>query len=84
MKWKSHLVVLIENLHPEVDIEYQGCQLVALVAKYGVTRKVERQSDSELINGLTDDHFPHSSRDQLGGRTLWHPVKYARSRRVCC
>lgn len=57
------LLVLIEYLHPHKRIEDGALESVMLtrgiVGENTCTSKVEYEGYNELINRLSNDHFPH-------------------------
>ena len=62
------LLILIEDLHPDKGIEYQGLQLIllafSLVGQHTFAGKIEDESHDQLVNRLPNNHFPHCERNK--------------------
>lgn len=65
-------VEFVEDLHPDEGVEDDCVELClddrvgGVVAEDGSTGEVEDKGDDELVDGLTDDHFPHVGCDEWG------------------
>ena len=67
MQW--HLLVLIENLHPDERIEDHGLEnsfriVVTREIKNFLPSKIEDESHDKLVDRLPDDHLPHGTSNQ--------------------
>lgn len=75
-------VVLVEELHPHIDVEHQSLKLLDL--KLGV--RVEQvpsgvmhsEDDCQLVHGLAQDHLPHGDADNRGVARLGLPLQEIR------
>jgi hypothetical protein len=62
---KAAAVELVEDLHPDEHVEYDGIELkffalnIGVVAKNRIALKVQNKHNNKLENGLSDDHLPH-------------------------
>ncbi|GJD01142.1 hypothetical protein ColKHC_09967 [Colletotrichum higginsianum] len=79
-------VVLVEELHPDVDVEDHGLQRRAVGgrggAEEGVAGVVQGEHDGELVDGLAEDHLPHGDVDDGRVARLGAPLEEVRGRVV--
>jgi hypothetical protein len=63
-------VVLIEKLHPHVNVQYQRLELLYLKLSVRIEQVpasvMNNKNNYQLIDGLANDHFPHRDRDNRG------------------
>lgn len=83
---RGDLLELIEELHPYVSIEDHCFQCLLLgicrVSEDLVSREIQSQSHRQLVNGLSDNHFPHVQSDQRCRLWLRQPIENLRIRRI--
>jgi hypothetical protein len=83
---KTATVELIENLHLHEGIEYESVHprlfLVALIRQDLGPSKVKDEGDDELVDGLSDYHFPHCESNQWSGLWVGFPIQQASCWRI--
>jgi hypothetical protein len=78
------LLVLIEYLHPDEGVEDESPQFGFCKSQDPFAAKIQNQRYYELVDGLSDDHFPHRQGDQRSRLRFWLPFEQAWRRRIGC
>jgi hypothetical protein len=78
------LLVLIEYLHPYEGIEDESPQFGFFESQDTFATEIQDQCHYELVDGLSNDHFPHRQGDQRSRLRFWLPFEQAWRRRIGC
>jgi hypothetical protein len=76
------LLVHIENLHPDEGVENEGAQLGFCESQDAFTAEIQDQRHYKLVDGLSDNHFPHRQGYQRSRLRFWLSSEQAWRRRI--